>query len=41
MSGLFGYATFIECTKENLIDDFLVSGTSVSAIFDIVRGGYG
>lgn len=41
VAGTFGYLTFLDCTSENLIEDFRVSGTSISTIFDILRGGYG
>ena len=41
VAGTFGYLTFIDCTSENLIEDFRITGTSVSTIFDVLRGGYG
>eukprot|EP00051_Salpingoeca_urceolata_P005834 m.77860 g.77860 ORF g.77860 m.77860 type:complete len:475 (+) comp14564_c0_seq1:789-2213(+) len=41
VSGMFGYFTFIDCASNNLIDDFLVAGSSVSDVFDVVRAGFG
>eukprot|EP00040_Diaphanoeca_grandis_P039741 m.259988 g.259988 ORF g.259988 m.259988 type:complete len:495 (+) comp39014_c0_seq1:71-1555(+) len=41
ISGVFGYLTFINCTSENLVEDFRVTGTSISVIFDVIRMGYG
>ena len=41
LSGVFGYACFLEATKPDLLKNFKVAGTSVSPLMDVLRVGFG
>eukprot|EP00947_MAST-08B_sp_MAST-8B-sp1_P002234 g2234.t1 len=41
ISGLFGYITFVGVTDDDLLKNFKVSGTYISAAMDVVRVGFG
>eukprot|EP00937_MAST-01D_sp_MAST-1D-sp2_P006439 g6439.t1 len=41
LAGLFGYLLFLEGTEADLLKNFYVKGTSISAGMDVVRVGFG
>mmetsp|Transcript_58815 Transcript_58815/g.127877 ORF Transcript_58815/g.127877 Transcript_58815/m.127877 type:complete len:192 (+) Transcript_58815:1-576(+) len=39
--GCFGYLTFLDCTKSDVLKDFEFSGTPISTTMDVLRLGIG